>query len=160
VLAVQGTDRTPPQSDPAPSASDPAAIEVRQPQDQPSAEISPWTSLESAMDESKRNGKPVMIDFNADWYAPCQQLKQQVFDDGSRGQAVQAAVIPVSIVDRTREDGSNPPDIANLQKRFGVRAFPTLIVFSPETGKIKKAEGFGSADQALQWIIESAKGVR
>ena len=141
-------------SDALPGASEP------KPEQQPKrAEYSQWTSLESAMAESERSGKPILLDFNADWCPPCQAMKREVFEDGARGQSVQTAVIPVSIVDRTREDGANPPEIENLQRRFQVTAFPTLVVFSPANGQIMQTKGFGGAEATLEWINQAAKAV-
>jgi len=140
---------------------EPAPVQVETPVGEPQrAELSYWTTFENAKAESRRNGKPVLIDFNADWCPPCQTMKRQVFDDLGRGRAVRTAVIPVSVVDRFREDGRNPPEIEDLQRRYGVEAFPTLIVFSPESGRTVKAVGFGGADRTVEWITEAAKAVR
>ena len=126
----------------------------------PRGEYSEWTTFENAVAESKRNGKAVLIDFSADWCRPCQALREQVFENGACSQIVQTTVIPVSIVDRRREEGSNPAEIESLQTRYGVQAFPTLIVFSPRTGLTMRIEGFGSAERTLEWVKRAAKEVR
>jgi thiol:disulfide interchange protein len=122
--------------------------------------VSSWTSYDDAVSESHRNDKPVLIDFNAEWCGPCRRLKQELFDDAQGGRAVQTAVIPVSIVDRRREDGSNSAETEMLQSRYQVDAFPTVVVFSPRTGRFEKMRGYGGAERMLQWVTEAAKSVR
>jgi thiol-disulfide isomerase/thioredoxin len=142
-------------------STNPAPARVLRPTEEaPRAEFSQWTTLENAVTESQRNGKPVLIDFSADWCGPCRAMKREVFEDGARGQAVQTAVIPVSIVDRVREDGNNPPEIESLQQRYQVQAFPTLIVFSPASGRSVRSQGFGGPEATLAWITQAARAVR
>lgn len=142
----------------APRATPAAAADAAS--KEPPAEVSAWTTLSGALAESRRNGKPVLLDFNADWCPPCQRMKRELFEDRGLGAAVQTAVIPVSIVDRRRENGSNPAEIEELQRRYRIEAFPTLVVFSPATGRTVKTEGFGGAAWTMEWITEAARTVR
>ncbi len=137
----------------------PASVEPPKQEAAP-GEVSGWTTFESAVAESRRTGKPVFVDFSADWCGPCQMLRHQVFENPERGRAVQVAVIPVSIVDRRHEEGRNPPDIDELQRRYNVDAFPTLVVFSPRTGRSERIAGVGPPDLMVAWITGAAKAVR
>ncbi len=119
-----------------------------------------WMRLSEAMDESRRTGKPILFDFNADWCPPCQRLKHEAFEDPAIARTIEACVSPVSIVDRKREQGQNPAAIQELQDRFKIEAFPTLIVINPQTGKAVRVEGYGGADQAQAWIQQAAAAVK
>jgi hypothetical protein len=73
---------------------------------------------------------------------------------------VRATVIPVSIVDRRREDGRNPAEVEELQRRYGIDAFPTLVVYSPASGNHVSMRGYAGAQGTLNWITGAAKSLR
>jgi thioredoxin:protein disulfide reductase len=119
-----------------------------------------WLAFDAAMEEARASGRPVLLDFSAEWCPPCQRMKRDVFENPAFARTVEAAVVPVAVVDRYRETGSNPPEVEELQRRFGIEAFPTLVVLSPATGRHVKDSGFGGAQYTAQWIESAAKQVR
>ncbi len=121
---------------------------------------SEWTTYDAAMAESKRTGKPVMIDFSADWCGPCQQLRSQVFERSALAREIQDIVIPVSIVDRVQETGFNSEETEHLQHEYTADGFPTLIVVSARSGLMTRTQGFAGPGSTLEWIRESARVVR
>lgn len=90
-----------------------------------------WRPIAGAEAEAKKVGKPVLYDFTAAWCPPCRKMAKEVFGDVDAAKLINEGFLPVRVMDRSREDGKNPPEIAALQKRFGVDAFPALVVVRP-----------------------------
>ena len=127
---------------------------------EPPVVYSEWTTYDDAIRQARDTGKPVLLDFNAEWCGPCQMLRRDVFENAAAGTTVKAAVIPVSLVDRVREQGQNPAALEQLQLRYDVQAFPTLVVFAPGSGRFERRVGYPGDAETLRWITETAARLR
>ncbi len=104
------------------------------------------TSHEAGLAAAKAEGKPVMIDFYADWCAACKELDKFTYVDP---QVAQEAERFVNVkIDGTVEDDA----IQALYKTYGVQGLPT-VVFLDSTGKLlpePRVTGFVAAPAFLE----------
>lgn len=102
-------------------------------------------SFEAKLAQAKASGKPVMIDFFADWCAACKELDRETYV--APAVAREASRFVNIKVDATNEDDA----IQELYKRFGVQGLPTVAFVSTE-GKVldnPKVTGFLGPEQFL-----------
>ena len=45
------------------------------------AQTKPWVSYKEAIEGSEKNGKPILIEFYADWCIPCLEMEKTIFKD-------------------------------------------------------------------------------
>ncbi|MEO8349262.1 MAG: thioredoxin family protein [Acidobacteriota bacterium] len=116
-----------------------------------------WTAPEGAVAVARSSGKPILYDFTAEWCAPCKMLDRDGWADPGVAALVNDSFIPARIVDRTREDGKNPPWIDALQQRYRVNAFPTLVVAAPDGREIAIANGFNGKQKLVEFLEGSRR---
>lgn len=114
-----------------------------------------WEPLASSAARAAATGRPVLYDFTAAWCAPCKFVDRDWGTDEVADQ-VNGAFVPVRIVDRVREDGENPPEISELQRRYEVSGFPTLVVAAPDGRLIAKHEGYRGREYLLRFLRDPA----
>jgi thiol:disulfide interchange protein DsbD len=106
-----------------------------------------WDSdLEASLTASAASGKPVIIDFTADWCAACKELEHFTYTDPAVIQC-SADFEPV-MLDMTATNDAN----AVLQKRYAVKGLPAVFFICPggEVLSDLTLQGFEPADRFLQ----------
>ncbi|MCK5146089.1 protein-disulfide reductase DsbD [bacterium] len=112
-----------------------------------------WFSSEAeALEIAKEEGRPLMIDFWADWCAACHELDERTWPDAS----VKTALADFVIVKIDQTKNGDAEKI--LQKKYGVVGLPTVIYLSSAGEELARFEGYQSPAK-VEAIITKAKSM-
>ena len=118
--------------------------------------FSDWTTYEDAVAKSRRTGRPGLLALTALRCETCESLREAVFDDVAGSVTIRSAVIPVVVKDLFLDSGEKARQVDDLQKRFGITTFPTLVVWSPTTQRTRTLKGFRGAAATLRFITDAS----
>lgn len=117
----------------------------------PSLTWEPYTP--SKLNQAMREGKPVMLDFTAEWCGVCKELEDGPFSDSE--------VIRVAErFTRLQVDGTdrNDPKMLAAIRKYDVKGFPTIIFFDSSGNEVRSARVTGFVNSAeLIKLLESIK---
>lgn len=107
--------------------------------------------FQTAADQAKNENKKLFLDFETTWCGPCKIMDKLVY---TADDVVKSAenIIAVKI------DGDEHPE---LTKRFGVNAYPTLILLASDEQVIDRKVGYQSVKSTVQFLnteIQSDSG--
>jgi thiol:disulfide interchange protein len=111
-----------------------------------------WTPISMASAAAMRSHRPILYEFSAEWCGPCHVLEREVFMDSALADQFNDRYIVVKVVDRRREEGSNAPEVQQLLDRYGVNAFPTVIIASADGRVREKVLGYTGRDRFAAMI--------
>ena len=109
-----------------------------------------WTTYgESALAAARAQGKPVAIDFYADWCLPCKELDHKTFNDP-------AVVAELDRFVRLKADLTVPSDAQTvaLTKQYAIQGVPTILFIGADGKEVSAARlvGFEPPDAFLQRV--------
>jgi len=116
------------------------------------ARIKSNQELEQILAQAKAQGKPVMLDFYADWCVSCKEMEKFTLSD----QRIHAKL--TSIVLLQADVTANSEDDKALLKRFNLFGPPGMIFFdlnSSESGRVIGFEKVDQFEQSLSKFIKS-----
>lgn len=99
--------------------------------------------LDAAVSTARAGGKPILIDFTADWCVTCKEIERNVFADPDvQTRLKNLAFIQADVTDYTEASRA-------LMQRFSVVGPPTILFVDPGTGQeIAPARTIGTIDAA------------
>lgn len=113
-------------------------------------------SWQTLLQNASSQNKMIFIDCYTTWCGPCKYLAQNIFPMQRMGKYFNENFISVSY------DMEKQPGI-ELKKKFGVTAYPTLLILNPRGYKVDEMLGNPSvdtllaADSLIKWAAKSAQ---
>ncbi|MDO9371204.1 MAG: protein-disulfide reductase DsbD [Gammaproteobacteria bacterium] len=100
--------------------------------------VKDMAQLEQELAQARAQGKPVMLDFYADWCVACKEMEQFTFSDPAVQQALSVAILLRA--DVTADDATDRA----LQKTLGVFGPPTMIFYGRDGQERKEYRLIGA----------------
>jgi thiol-disulfide isomerase/thioredoxin len=114
-------------------------------------------AIDPELEQQKAQGKPILYDFTAAWCPPCHRLDAEGLSDPQIASLISSAYQLSRVVDRRREEGKNPAAIDELEGRYSVSGFPTLVVATPDGRPIARLVGYPGRNSLLHFLRESSR---
>lgn len=121
------------------------------------------TDYQDALKQAKEQNRPVLVDFTgSDWCGWCIKLNKEVFSKPEFQDFAKDNLVLLEI-----DFPSNPKSLpaatqkqnAELQKKFGVDGFPTLVLLDGDGKEITRHVGYlpGGPNAMIKWIQSARK---
>lgn len=107
--------------------------------------------IEQAKELAAKQGKLIMVDFYANWCAPCKWMEESTFSDPEVVSIINNHFIPVKI-DIDQIDGYS------MKQQYSIRYLPTIIIFDQDGRVVSRVEETLSASKMTDFLASQLDG--
>ena len=114
-----------------------------------------WVGFDEGLRTAAANGRPVIVDFSAEWCGWCKKMEKEVFSrpDIASRLAAEAVTVRIDVDSKStltyKGAKMTGGQLATLMRVSGL---PTLLVFSPKGDKLTDLVGFVDAKTFLVFL--------
>ena len=102
-----------------------------------------------ALETSKTEQKPLLIDFTADWCSACKRLARETFTENEiRTQLARFVLLKLDASD------DDDPRVVDVQKRYRVVGLPTVILIDSKGNEVRRFTDFVPSKELLPVLKE------
>ena len=114
-----------------------------------------WREPAAGEAEARAGRRLALYCFTRDGEPRCRQMSREVFGDPRSAAAIERQFVPIRVLDLSREEGRNPPDVERLEREYSVREFPTLVVAHPGRARFERQAGYPGALATVQFLTRA-----
>jgi len=110
-----------------------------------------WSDFGPGLERSATLGRPMLVDFFAEWCQPCKVMDRVTFADPRVAAKLQSAVVPV------RVDAEGTASVAghvgvDLAERYGVESYPTVVLIDAQGRELARSRGVKRPGEFVAWL--------
>lgn len=128
----------------------------QEPEAKGEASLVRWFRISDAKGIAAQSHKRILYEFSAAWCGPCKIMEREVFNNPRLAARINNELVPVRVVDRQQEDGSNSDVVETLQRTYQVRAFPTVVIAEVDGAALMRREGYEGA-RAFEALLDATR---
>lgn len=110
-----------------------------------SAETTKWYKYEAGMEEASSTGKPMILEFYADWCSPCIAMEEGTYPD-PRVISEMDDFIAIKVDTQVRID---------IEKKYHIAYYPTIVFLDPKGNEITRHVGYLGPEDMVKTINQS-----
>ncbi len=120
------------------------------------------TNYKESLEAAAKDNRPILVDFTgSDWCSWCVKLDKDIFskDEFQSFAKENLVLLELDFPNSKPQSADIKAQNAELQKKFGVNGFPTLVLLDSKGKEIARNEGYlqGGPQALISWIQKHTK---